>query len=184
MKKTARKALNIIDSVFEYLGLALLVAMVLIVTWQVLARQGLGSAPQWSEELSLILMVWVGFIGIAIGFRERVHIALEFLVSRFPGKAQKVMEKLTCLLVLGFGVFLVVQGWSFTVQTLSSTLPSTGLPRGTLYAVMPLTGAMICLYSALQLFGVATERHPEEIEQEPSPESADAEVPPTQPIAK
>lgn len=183
MKRIARKAVDLIDTAFEYLGITLLVAMVLIVTWQVLARQGLGSAPQWSEEVSLILMVWVGFIGIAIGFRERVHIALEFLVSRFPQPVQKVIEKLTGLLILGFGLFLVVQGWTFTSQTLSSTLPSTGLPRGTLYAVMPLTGIMVCLYSALQLFGVSTERHSEQVEQEPAPET-DESVPPTQPIVK
>lgn len=183
MKGIGRRAVRLIDAAFEYLGIALLVAMVLIVTWQVLARQGLGSAPQWSEEVSLILMVWIGFIGIAIGFRERVHIALEFLVSRLPGAAQKVIEKLTLLLVLGFGLFLLVQGWSFTSQTLSSTLPSTGLPRGTLYAVMPLTGAMVCLYSVLQMFGISTQRHGEQVEQEPAP-AEDERVATTQPIAK
>ena len=173
---------SILDSSFEYLGLTFLVAMVLIVTWQVLARQGLGSAPQWSEEVSLILMVWIGFIGIAIGFRERVHIALEFLVSRFPERAQLLLEKLTYLLILGFGLFLVVQGWAFTSQTLSSTLPSTGLPRGTLYAIMPLTGVMVCLYSILQFFGIATEKHDEAVEQDPAPETVEGHTR-TPPIA-
>lgn len=159
MKKIAKKSVSILDSAFEYLGLVLLVAMVLIVTWQVFARQGLGSAPQWSGEVSLILMVWVGFIGIAIGFRERVHISLEFLVSRFPEIVQKVIQMFVYGLTLAFGLFLVLQGWTFTSQTLQSTLPSTGLPRATLYAVLPLTGFMVCVYSVLQILGVRTEKH-------------------------
>lgn len=159
MKNALRRIVDVVDSAFEYLGLCFLSAMVLIVTWQVFARQGLGSAPSWSEEVSLLLMVWVGFIGIAIGFRERVHIALEFLVSRFPEVVQTVLQKLVCGLALAFGLFLLVQGWVFTTQTLNSTLPSTGLPRASLYAVLPLTGFMICVYSVLQILGVNTEKH-------------------------
>lgn len=169
MKNTVRWTVSALDSAFEYLGLFFLSAMVVIVTWQVFARQGLGQAPQWSEEVSLILMVWIGFIGIAIGFRERVHIALEFLVSRFPLVVQKAIEKLTCGLVFAFGLFLVIQGWTFTGQTMGSTLPSTGLPRATLYVILPVAGFMICLYSALQLFGVSTERHLQESEEEEIP---------------
>jgi TRAP-type transport system small permease protein len=164
VKRTMKRIASVVDSAFEYLGLGLLAAMVLIVTWQVFARQGLGSAPQWSEEVSLILMVWVGFIGIAIGFRERVHIALEFVVSRLPQALQKVIEKLNCVLVLVFGLFLVLQGWEFTTRTMSSTLASTGLPRATLYVILPISGFMICVYSVLQLFGVSTEKHTLEAE--------------------
>lgn len=166
MKKWARRAVNALDSVFEYVGLMFLMGMVVIITWQVFARQGLGQAPSWSEEVSLILMVWIGFIGIAIGFRERVHIALEFLVSRFPEGVQKALEKLTCVLVLFFGLFLVVQGWEFTTQTMASTLPSTGLPRATLYAILPVSGFMICIYAVMQLLGLRTERHLDEGEED------------------
>lgn len=166
MKYTVRWIASILDSAFEYLGLFLLSAMVLIVTWQVFARQGLGQAPSWSEEVSLILMVWIGFIGIAIGFREKVHIALEILVSRFPDTLQKVIQKLVYGLTLAFGLFLVLQGWTFTSQTLNSTLPSTGLPRATLYAVLPLTGFMVCVYSLLQVFGVRTEKHHQDDEED------------------
>lgn len=166
MRGWAKRLANLLDLAFEYLGLLFLSAMVLIVTWQVFARQGLGQAPQWSEEVSLILMVWIGFVSIAIGFRERVHISLEFLVTRFPEGAQKVVEKLIGGLVLAFGLFLVVQGWEFTTQTLGSTLPSTGLPRATLYVILPVTGFMICVYSVLQLIGVQTEKHQQQDEEE------------------
>lgn len=184
MKKIANGAFRVIDTAFEYLGLVLLAGMVLIITWQVFARQGLGSAPQWSQEVALIFMVWIGFIGTAIGFREKVHIALEFLVSRFPSRVQKFVEKSSCLLAFGFGLFLVVQGWTFTIQTLSATLPSTGLPRGTLYAVMPLTGVMVCLYSILQLLGIATGRHGESVEKDPASEAAGDQVVQNEPVAK
>ncbi len=159
-----KRWLGKLDTPFEYLGLLFLLAMVLIVTWQVFSRRVLGTTPFWAQESSLVLMVWIGFIGIAIGFRERLHISIEIIVSRFPEVLRRAVEKAIQVLVLAFGAYLLVQGGQFTLATLGSTLPATGLPRSTLYVMMPVAGFMICVYSLLQMLGVRTEKHEEHSE--------------------
>src|SRR5699024_12210507 len=74
---------SFIDKVLLYFSLTLLTAMVLIILYQVFARQVLHSTPSWSEELSRVLFVWVSFLGIAYGFKERLHIAVGLVVARF-----------------------------------------------------------------------------------------------------
>lgn len=164
-----RKWLGRFDTPFEYLGLGFLAAMVLIVTWQVFARAIFNAAPPWSEEVSRILMIWVAFLGIAIGFRERVHISVGVVVERFPEGAQRWVQRFIYALMFAFGLYLLVQGALFTLETRQATLPSTGWPRSALYAVMPISGFMICVYTALQVLGVRTEkeRDPESVEEAP-----------------
>jgi TRAP-type C4-dicarboxylate transport system permease small subunit len=169
MMDRIKRWLSKLDAPFEYLALGFLAAMVLIVTWQVFSRAIFNAAPRWSEEVSLIMMIWVGFLGIAIGFRERVHIAVGMFVDMLPEGSRKWVQRIIYALVFAFGLYLLVQGWQFTLQTSRATLPSTGLPRSALYAVMPVSGFMICVYTVLQILGVRTEKYrdPESVEEAP-----------------
>ncbi|GAA3738762.1 TRAP transporter small permease [Spinactinospora alkalitolerans] len=143
-----------LDLATDALALTGLVVLVLVVTWQVFSRYVLGSTPGWSSETALLLLGWIAFLGIAKGIRDGSHIALGFLVDRFPGALHAVVGRLAPALMLVFGVYLVVQGSEFTRLMANSTLPATGLPTSVQYAVMPVAGVLITLYSALQLFGL------------------------------
>lgn len=98
-----------LDTVFEALGLLCLCAVLLVVLWQVWDRQVLGSTPGWTEETARILMVWIGFLMTALGFREGAHIALTFVVDRFPPATRRIVEWLSPLLALLFGLYLIYQ---------------------------------------------------------------------------
>ncbi|EGD41249.1 putative C4 decarboxylate transport protein [Nocardioidaceae bacterium Broad-1] len=159
--RTLRRAWRAVDTVFEALCILCLVATLLIVLWQVFSREVLSSSPSWSEESARILLVWVGFLGATIGFREGAHIAVTFLVDRFPAALRSVIDRVVQVLLLGFGLFLIVQGSQFVVDAQAATLPGTGLPRSVLYLAMPVAGAMLVLYTVLQAFGISTQRYAE-----------------------
>jgi TRAP-type C4-dicarboxylate transport system permease small subunit len=150
-----------LDTAFEALVLVCLIAVLFVVLWQVFARQVLGSTPGWSEETARILLVWIGFLMTALAFREGAHIALTFVVDRFPPTLRRMVEWLSPLLAVMFGLYLMYQGVQFAAATRFATLPGTGLPRSVLYVVLPVAGLMICLYTILQVFGVSTQRYPE-----------------------
>lgn len=164
--QSVKKAFNALDTFFEYFVLTCLVAMVLVVILQIFLREVIGYSLVWSEETSRILMVWIGFLGIAIGFREKAHISIEFFVTRLPASVQFVVDKAVYAAVFAFGLYLLIQGWQFTILTSGATLPSTGLPRSVLYVVMPVAGLMVCVYTALQVLGVDTVKHRELAEEE------------------
>lgn len=154
-----RKIALKVDSFFETFALLALLSMILIVSMQVMTRKLFNFVFFWSEEITLLLLAWFAFMGMAIGFREGLHLAMDMIDEILPAPAIKFLDKLIESCSFLFGVYLVVQGWDFTVLMNESTLPATKLPNSALYVTMPVCGLMICAYSALQFFGIDTRRH-------------------------
>jgi len=154
-----KKAYAFIDALFEKFTLLSLVALVLVVTLQVITRYFFNFVFFWSEEITLLLLVWFGFMGIAIGFREYIHLGIDSFTNLFPKMFNKILDKIIIVSAFAFGMYLVVQGGQFTVMTLDSTLPATKLPASITYLTMPVTGIMICLYAILHLFNIDTARY-------------------------
>lgn len=148
-----------IDSVFEKLALSSLVALIFIVTTQVMTRKLFNFVFFWSEETTLLLLAWFAFMSIAIGFREYIHLGIDSFTNLFSKRFNKVWDKVITLSTLGFGLYLVIQGWDFTLLMMDSTLPATKLPSSITYLAMPITGVMISGYALLHLFNIQTSRH-------------------------
>ncbi len=143
---------DLVDRLLVFLSLSALLAMIVIILYQVFSRQILKSTPSWAEELSLLLFVWVSLLGIAYGFRKKLHIGVGFLVGIFPEKLQNLCDLFAKVLVLFFGGVLTFYGWKFTMLMNNSTMAGTGLPSSVLYAALPVTGVYILLYGIELLF--------------------------------
>jgi TRAP-type C4-dicarboxylate transport system permease small subunit len=148
-----------IDNVFEKFALFFLVALVAVVTTQVMTRKLFNFVFFWSEEVTLLLLAWFALMAIAIGFRENIHLGIDAFTNLFPKIVNKVLDKIISATIFAFGLYLVVQGWDFTVLMLDSTLPATKLPSSITYLAMPITGIMICGYAILQFFNINTARY-------------------------
>jgi TRAP-type C4-dicarboxylate transport system permease small subunit len=154
-----KKVFKVIDSIFEKFTLLFLVALIFVVTTQVMTRKLFNFVFFWSEEITLLLLAWFAFMAIAIGFREYIHLGIDTLTNLFPRSFNKVLDKIISASIFAFGFYLVVHGWEFTLLTSESTLPATKLPSSITYVAMPVTGVMICGYSLLQFFNINTTRH-------------------------
>ncbi|MCR8633823.1 MULTISPECIES: TRAP transporter small permease [Paenibacillus] len=158
MKALKRIALSI-DSFFENFSMLALLAMILIVTVQVMTRKLFNFVLFWSEEVTLLLLVWFSFLGIAIGFREKLHMAIDTFTSKLPARWNWVLDRVIYASTFAFGVYLVISGAEFTELMNESTLAATKLPNSVIYVIMPITGVLVCVYSFLQFIGIETKRH-------------------------
>ena len=152
--KKIEKFFYFFNKIMVFLAQIMLVIMSLVTCSQVFTRKLFNYSIRWSEEVPLILMIWFGFIAMAIGVREHLHISIEVIYKLFPKKMQKVVEKLAYLMVAAFGVFMVIWGWQLTSKMMTSTMPATKMPRGYLYIIMPFSGALIAYYSLMDVLGV------------------------------
>lgn len=153
------RGLAVFDRALDVASIALLVATIVIVFTQVITRKLLSFVFIWSEEVTLLCLTWFAFVGIAIGFREKVHLAMDMLTEHFSKRVNKAIDRFNDLVIFAFGLYLAYFGWLFTVRMNESTLPATGLPNSLQYVVVPITGLLCCLYSTLQFFGVDTRRY-------------------------
>ena len=148
-----------VDKLLEGFAILSLLAMILIVTMQVFTRKLFNFVFFWSEEITLLLLAWFSYMGIAIGFREKLHMNMDMIENFVSKRAIAFLDRVIDISTFAFGLYLIIAGWDFTLLMHESTLPATKLPNSLLYVVMPLTGVMTCAYSALQFFGYNIRRY-------------------------
>ena len=142
------KAKRVVDRALAIVCVALFMILVVVVTWQVFARQILNDPSQWSETLSRYLFVWVGLFGAALVFGERGHIAIDVGVRQLPAKIQKWVAVLVQAIVIAFAGYIMVWGGSrATMNAWNQNL--SGLPTaiGPWFLVLPISGVLIVIYS-------------------------------------
>jgi TRAP-type C4-dicarboxylate transport system permease small subunit len=157
--KIVKTSALLIDRIVEVFALSAMAAMTLIVTLQVMTRKLFNFVFFWSEEITLLLLIWFAILGIAIGFREKLHLSMDAFTKLFPAPLNKLLDKIIASCTFAFGVYLVVYGWDFTVMMHANTLTATEWPVSVMYVVMPISGVLISFYAILDLFGINTVRH-------------------------
>ena len=75
--------MKFIDKLEEWIGGTLFMGMFIVLIAQIFARQVFGRPLMWSEELSSLIFVYVGMLGISMGIRNQTHVLIDFLCSRF-----------------------------------------------------------------------------------------------------
>lgn len=148
------KIVDRFNTLMILVGKLLLIAMTVLTCIQVFFRYVLNSSIRWSEEVPLIMMVWFGFISLAIGVKKKLHISIELLFGKMPPKVQFVMLKFVDLSIFAFGVIMIYYGGKLASITMSSTMPATKMPTGYLYGIVPLSGILVAYYSLISLLGL------------------------------
>ncbi|WP_413306615.1 TRAP transporter small permease [Bacillus sp. 1P10SD] len=137
----------------EYLVYIMLSVMTIIICYQVFSRFVLNVTPPWIQELSLLLMVWIGFLGIAVGLQDNSHIQINLFINALPEKAKVWIGKLHRVSAILFGLFMVIQGGQFAYDMRTSTISGLNMPSAVLYYSVPVSGGLIILYLVFELFG-------------------------------
>ena len=81
------------ENLEEFLMVALLIAMTVIMGIQVFARYALGASLSWSEELTRYLFIWSGFISVSYCTKKCISIKIEQFVAMFPSKRKSIVQK-------------------------------------------------------------------------------------------
>lgn len=105
------------NRIWDDFTLFLFICLLVAATLQVLSRYVLEAPLPWTEELARFLLVWVAFLGSASVTRRKMHIAVEFLSSKFTGKVAGVINILLYLVMV---IFLAILFYGTLVMFESS----------------------------------------------------------------
>ncbi|MFV0436406.1 MAG: TRAP transporter small permease [Desulfopila sp.] len=150
-----------LDSLFRLALFATLVAMIAVITAQVIFRIFF-TALSWSEELSRYLLVWSSFIGGAVAYKKGAHIAVSFVIDSLPVPARKIVQTISCLLV---ALFLAVTIWYagqvYAMQVFQVS-PAMGLKMRYVYLIIPISFAVMGVHLLYQLALIWSSTDPRE----------------------
>lgn len=135
-----------------------MVTLIIVFSWLVFGRYVLNDTPTWVEQLSLLLVVWITFLGAAAGVWYRTHLSIEFIRESLPRPFAVPMEWAALIGMTIFGGFLFWQGWALSAGTWTRHIPMLGIPEGWRAVPMAICGSLTVLFSLYQLSGLLPRR--------------------------
>src|SRR5690348_635670 len=149
----------------------------LSVTADIITRT-IGHPWLWLQEVTSTLFIYAIFIGAATATRRNDHLYLTAISEAMHGTPRLILEIATRLVVLGVAVCLIRYGYLNYVRGFGSFRLPSGTPIASLYAVIPLSGILIGLFTIEQLVcGLRNGfDHPEPIEEDATPVVIEAQV--------
>ncbi len=133
-----------------------LVVLTVIFGWLVFGRYILNSTPTWVEQVALLLVMTIAFLGAAVGVHENTHLAVTFLRTSVPARIKTILVIVTDLALAGFGGLMLWYGAQLTAFKWASMIPLIHVPEGLRSLPLTIGGGLILLFSTGHLIRLAT----------------------------
>ena len=141
------RALRVINLIPRVVLIILMVVMLVDMMLGVFFRYVVGQALSWSEEVGTLSLIWLTFVGGAIGITRGSHFAIHLLLDSMKPVNQRILRTFIALLIMGFGLVLAPYGLELTFRNSTSITPGLGLNLGIQYASAFIGGVLIFCYA-------------------------------------
>ncbi len=110
------------------IGGSLFLALFIVFLIQVLARFGLNKPLAWTDELAVILYVWIILWAAAFVVPEREHVAFDLLWNSAGPRTRRAMQIVGHTLIGGLALCAVPATWDYVYFMKREGTPVLGLP--------------------------------------------------------
>ncbi len=114
------------NKIEEYLGGTLFLCLFVLLIVQIF-MSNVGSPLSWSFELSKLIFVYIGLLGVSLGVRTQQHVLVDFICNYLPSTIKKIVFSVIQILIficvvlfIHFGMVLF-QKAQFPIQSLGIT---------------------------------------------------------------
>jgi TRAP-type C4-dicarboxylate transport system permease small subunit len=122
----------------------------LSVTADIVTRT-IGRPWLWLQEVTSTFFIYAIFIGAAVATRRNDHLYLTAISEALHGTPRLIVEIIIRLVVFGVAFCLIYFGYINYIRGFGSFRLPSGTPIASLYAAIPLAGALIALFTVEQL---------------------------------
>lgn len=142
------KAKKIIDKITSYSSVVIFIAMVLMVTYQVISRYFFKSPSSVTEILTRYCFVWLIIISATYMFGQREHIYISVIKDKMSEPVKMVVSIIIeCVTICFAGFVMVYGGFVITRMNLVQFDSILHIPTGIIYSIIPICGVIIIFYS-------------------------------------
>lgn len=132
-----------------------LVILTVIFGWLVFGRYVLNATPTWVEQVSLLLVMVITFLGAAIGIHENTHLGVSYFRELAPVPIKKAFAFIGHLALAVFGLVMMWNSYALMVFKWGSLIPLIHVPEGLRAVPITLCGGLIFLFSLGHLIKMA-----------------------------
>jgi TRAP-type C4-dicarboxylate transport system permease small subunit len=120
------------------------------VMFDIITRE-IGHPWLWLQEVTQTFFIYAIFTGAAVATRRNDHLYLTAVAEALHGTPRLVAEIVIRLVVLGVAFCLIYFGYINFLRGFSSFRMPSMTPIASLYAAIPIAGALIALFTVEQL---------------------------------
>lgn len=143
---------RIVDRVEEGIISLLLVAMTLLVFYEVVLRFVFNTGLPWIQELTLLTSAWMVLFGASYGIKVGCHIGVDAVVRLFPSGPRRWISIVATLLALVYCGLFIYGAWIYLskMYLIGIELQDIAVPRWLGHSIL-LIGFVLLAYRLLQL---------------------------------
>ncbi|MFY0682721.1 MAG: TRAP transporter small permease [Thalassovita sp.] len=149
MAKTER----LLDGLSGLCILAASCALVVLVTtfgWLVFGRYVLNATPTWVEQLALLLVCYIAYLGAAAGIHENTHLGVTLFRDALGKKISDVLKFFIDIVLSVFGLIMVIASVELFNFGWSTMLPMLDIPESFRTLSALLCGGLVFVFAGLR----------------------------------
>ena len=148
------RGLQHISDACIFLGSCAMAVLIVIFGWLVFGRYVLNVTPTWVEQLALILVCYIAFLGAAAGIHESTHLGVTFIRESFPLPVKRLLRLITDIALAGFGFVMMVACIDLVQFGWATKLPMLDVPEGIRTLPAAICGGLTFLFAGSRALGV------------------------------
>ncbi|PRY24238.1 TRAP-type C4-dicarboxylate transport system permease small subunit [Aliiruegeria haliotis] len=141
--------------------------------WLVWGRYVMNVTPTWVEQLGLLLVAYIAFLGAAVGIHEQFHLGVTLFRDALGPKVSGFLRFIIDIILASFGAVMLYGGivlFNFGWDTL---LPMLNIPESFRTLAMVCSGGLIMLFAGCRavfrvIYWRNGERYPDPVHHEES----------------
>ncbi len=124
-----------------------IVVMTAIFAWLVFGRYVLNDTPTWVEQVSLLLVMVIAFLGSAVGVHQDTHLSVVIFRGMVPSWVRSVFVFISDIMMAVFGALMFWYGTELTIFKWTADIPLIQWPEGLRSLPLTICGALLFLFS-------------------------------------
>lgn len=140
-------ALTVISRVCILVASVALVVLIATFGWLVFGRYVLNVTPTWVEQLALLLICYIAFLGAAAGVKENTHLGVTLFRDMLPENVQKILMIAIDLILAAFGGVMLIAGVSLMQFGWATLLPMLDIPESFRTLAITSCGGLVFLFA-------------------------------------
>lgn len=144
--------LRILALVEQVVASALVVAVLVLVVFQVVTRYVFDRPFVWSEELARFALIWLTFVAAAYVMSRGAHITVVVGSKLLGRRAGVVLQGLAGIIVVTVCVVLAVQSPDFLRGAARTSSPAADIPMSWVYGAAGVGFVLMGVHSLATLF--------------------------------
>ncbi len=148
-----------IVNIDQYVSAVLFIVIMVLLFLQVVTRYVFRHSFTWTEELSVLLFVWMTYMGVSSAVTYRKNLRIDALLDVVPFRVKKLLLIISDVIFILFNLYLIVPFVELIGSIGGSRTPILGIPKAITYWLIP---AILVISSAKLVYDIYRLWHEDE----------------------